>query len=199
MLKMITTAALVGLFAATLAPTASGQEVPTDQIIDSLMPKVLTRSALSSAPAISTKDQEFLRRIPSRGITFEQQEKFVEITKEAKLPTIDIPIQFELNSAVINAAAYKQVEALANALKDPRLASGRFALNGHTDAKGSDKHNQTLSEARAASVRKALVTEFGIPEANLVVIGFGERSLKAADDPEGAINRRVEVVRIGDV
>ncbi|WP_181149644.1 OmpA family protein [Ensifer aridi] len=118
---------------------------------------------------------------------------------DKKLPSIDIPIQFEFDSAKITFDAYKQVEALANALKNPKLAKTRVSVNGYTDAKGTDQHNHVLSEERAASVQEALINEFGIAPDRLVAVGFGEEGLKAPDDPEGAVNRRVEVVSIGEL
>lgn len=72
----------------------------------------------------------------------------------------------------------------------------RIALNGHTDAKGSDEYNLSLSEARAVSVRRELVATYGIEPERLVAVGFGEEHLKDIQDPEGPVNRRVEVVRI---
>jgi outer membrane protein OmpA-like peptidoglycan-associated protein len=74
-------------------------------------------------------------------------------------------------------------------------------VEGHTDGKGTDAYNQTLSERRAASVRDALVQR-GLRFAQLAVRGFGKTRAVApnqnpdgSDDPEGRQkNRRVEVV-----
>ena len=63
---------------------------------------------------------------------------------------------------------------------------------GHTDAKGLATYNQTLSEQRAASVRKFLVQRFPIQPDALVSIGLGETELKRPDEPNAGINRRVE-------
>jgi outer membrane protein OmpA-like peptidoglycan-associated protein len=74
-------------------------------------------------------------------------------------------------------------------------------LEGHTDAKGSDAYNQTLSERRARAVKDWLVTRRAIPGAASVK-GWGEQrpvapntKANGADHPEGRQqNRRVEVV-----
>ncbi len=177
----------------------SAQEVSTSEIVNKLAPnRSLKRSVLSSA-GMNAADKDFLRRLPGRGISFEQRTKLAVIVADKKLPSIDIPIQFEFDSAKITFDAYKQVEALANALKNPKLAKTRVSVNGYTDAKGTDQHNHVLSEERAASVQEALINEFGIAPDRLVAVGFGEEGLKAPDDPEGAVNRRVEVVSIGEL
>ena len=48
------------------------------------------------------------------------------------------------------------------------------SIEGHTDAKGSDAYNDTLSEKRAATVKQWLVARKAVPEGTKVV-GYGER------------------------
>jgi outer membrane protein OmpA-like peptidoglycan-associated protein len=66
---------------------------------------------------------------------------------------------------------------------------------GHTDNKGSDSYNQTLSESRAGSVT-TYAGQNGINMARLTAMGKGESDPIAANDTqEGqASNRRVEFV-----
>ena len=90
------------------------------------------------------------------------------------------------------------LKPLGEALKDPRLAKARFLIGGHTDAKGSDDYNQNLSERRARSVQTHLVATFGIDPARVRPMGFGERSLADAAQPEDGVNRRVEIVNLGE-
>lgn len=68
-------------------------------------------------------------------------------------------------------------------------------IEGHTDDRGSDVANQRLSEARAASVRDALVA-LGADAARLNVRGLGEAKPVASNDSATgrASNRRVDVV-----
>jgi outer membrane protein OmpA-like peptidoglycan-associated protein len=83
------------------------------------------------------------------------------------------------------------------------LATARHAvmIEGHTDGKGTDSYNQTLSERRANSVRASLASR-GLPVDHLNIRGFGKSHPVAqnerpdgSDDPEGRQkNRRVEVV-----
>ena len=91
--------------------------------------------------------------------------------------------------------ALEEVAAHVNA------AGKRVMVEGHTDAKGSDSYNQTLSERRASAVRLAL-TERGVSDARMIVRGLGKSQPIApnehadgSDDPDGRQkNRRVEVV-----
>jgi len=73
--------------------------------------------------------------------------------------------------------------------------SVKLKIDGHTDSDGSDAFNLKLSDGRAASVKKYLVSK-GIDESRLVSEGFGESQPIASNDtPEGRQqNRRVECV-----
>tara|TARA_B100000900_G_scaffold413380_1_gene437229 strand:+ start:1555 stop:2877 length:1323 start_codon:yes stop_codon:yes gene_type:complete len=82
-----------------------------------------------------------------------------------------------------------EVVAILNAYPETK-----FALEGHTDSKFTEKFNQKLSEKRADSVLNFL-TSNGIDASRLSTVGFGETAPVASNDTsEGrAQNRRVEV------
>ena len=82
-----------------------------------------------------------------------------------------------------------EVVAILNAYPETK-----FALEGHTDSKFTERFNQKLSEKRASSVFNFL-TENGIDASRLSSVGFGETAPIASNDTsEGrAQNRRVEV------
>jgi outer membrane protein OmpA-like peptidoglycan-associated protein len=70
--------------------------------------------------------------------------------------------------------------------------SVKLKIDGHTDSDGSDEFNLKLSDGRAASVKKYLVSK-GIDESRLISEGFGE-SMPVADNKTAAgkqQNRRV--------
>jgi outer membrane protein OmpA-like peptidoglycan-associated protein len=66
-------------------------------------------------------------------------------------------------------------------------------VGGHTDNKGLDPANQTLSENRSKSVYDALL-QFGIPANMLQSKGYGSKKPKESNDtPDGMFrNRRIE-------
>lgn len=105
-------------------------------------------------------------------------------------------IQFAFGSAELMASSFPTLDELANALAeamgDPRYRGVTFPIIGYTDAKGSDDYNLALSQRRSETVVRYLVAR-GIPAGRLMPIGRGERELADPSQPEGAINRRVEV------
>ena len=78
-----------------------------------------------------------------------------------------------------------------------RESSTRVRIEGHTDSDGTDATNQGLSERRAASVKRYLVSK-GIASSRLDTQGFGESQPVASNDTaEGkAQNRRVGFRRL---
>ncbi len=66
-------------------------------------------------------------------------------------------------------------------------------IEGHTDDRGSDAHNNTLSKNRAQSVL-AYLTSKGVTEGRLKAVGLGESKPKAPNTTDEArqLNRRVE-------
>lgn len=103
----------------------------------------------------------------------------------------DLLITFDLGSDQLSAQAKENLAEFARALQDPALASTSFNVDGHTDARGSDAFNKTLSERRAASVVQYL-EQLGVDSSRLRAEGHGESSPRDTQDPFAAINRRVE-------
>jgi hypothetical protein len=73
----------------------------------------------------------------------------------------------------------------------------RILIEGHTDNVGAAAANLKLSDARAAAVKAALVSQFGIAEDRITTTGLGDTSPAVPNTtPAGrAQNRRVEVVK----
>lgn len=101
---------------------------------------------------------------------------------------------FETGKSTLNAtdsAAYMQRVAQLINTKTNKNA----VLEGHTDNVGKDGMNQELSEARARSVREALLAQ-GVDAKRLSTIGFSFMRPVASNVTEDGrkLNRRVEVV-----
>jgi outer membrane protein OmpA-like peptidoglycan-associated protein len=103
----------------------------------------------------------------------------------------DLLITFDLGSDQLSAQAKENLTEFARALQDPALASTSFNVDGHTDARGSDAFNKTLSERRAATVVQYL-EQLGVDSSRLRAAGHGEAAPRDVQDPFAAINRRVE-------
>jgi outer membrane protein OmpA-like peptidoglycan-associated protein len=105
-----------------------------------------------------------------------------------------VQLPFEFDSARLTPAATAQLDAIAEGMK--RLSGPvRIALEGHTDASGSDAYNDALSLRRAAAVRDFLVAQ-GLPAQWFEVRGEGRRRPLDGADPKAAENRRVEFRRL---
>lgn len=122
----------------------------------------------------------------------------VPITGESELKkrSVDLSIEFKVNSSTLTEDAKRQLESLATALKSLQLSKARFSINGHTDASGSAKANQLLSQRRAKAVADYLVEAKNIPANRLDIIGLGETRLKNPLIPNSKENRRVEVINL---
>jgi outer membrane protein OmpA-like peptidoglycan-associated protein len=109
-------------------------------------------------------------------------------------------VLFDFDKADIKKEAEPSLQQVATVLNAHPGAT--VAIEGHTDGKGADAYNQTLSEQRAASVKRWLVANAKVNGANIATRGWGKSKPVAhntkpdgSDDPEGrAKNRRVEIV-----
>lgn len=101
-------------------------------------------------------------------------------------------VNFEFDQSRLTVNAKTILDAVAAELE--AYPDIKIELGGHTDAKGSDEYNQTLSERRAASVVSYLESK-GIAADRMTSAGYGE-SLPVADnetDEGRELNRRVEL------
>jgi len=73
----------------------------------------------------------------------------------------------------------------------------KIPIEGHTDNVGAAASNLTLSDARAAAVKAALVADFGIDGGRITTKGLGDTkpSVPNATAEGRAQNRRVEIVK----
>jgi outer membrane protein OmpA-like peptidoglycan-associated protein len=108
-------------------------------------------------------------------------------------PSLDLTIQFDLDSATIREESKKPLQDLSRALKDGRLDSFKFQVEGHTDSRGTAAYNDALSARRAESVVTFLNSE-GVATNRLVAVGKGFREPVDSVDLKAAINRRVRIV-----
>lgn len=122
-----------------------------------------------------------------------------KLAPKAPAPSINIKVFFEFDSAILKPEAMDVLDNLGEALTYGELNEYRFQIAGHTDAVGSDAYNQKLSEHRAKAVLDYLITTFGIDAARIDPVGYGESQLLDPDDPEGDVNRRVQVTRLDRV
>jgi outer membrane protein OmpA-like peptidoglycan-associated protein len=104
--------------------------------------------------------------------------------------SFDLLVNFDYDSDILTGDARRNLDEFAKALKDPRLKAASFVVEGHTDGKGSDAYNLSLSDRRAKAVVSYLA-EQGVDTSKIVPRGFGKAKPRT-NDPFDAMNRRVE-------
>ncbi len=105
---------------------------------------------------------------------------------------ISSKVYYDYDKATIKTVSYPILSAVAEALNNnPGIT--KVQIEGHTDNEGTETYNLELSENRAKSVRKYLISKKVDPE-RLIYKGYGFSRPKASNRTEEgkAINRRVE-------
>jgi outer membrane protein OmpA-like peptidoglycan-associated protein len=178
-------------------PAAAQQEISDEEIVRSL-----TAERPGQMSAIEIDDQKsaeaLLNDLPN--LTTIDPVIIGRIRKRISVhyvPTVDLAVYFEYDSAEITDRARRTLDFLGMALRRPILEGSTVVLAGHTDATGNFDYNRDLSQRRAAAVKAYLVSQFQIPPSLLVNVGVGELFLKDKQHPASGINRRVQIMNLG--
>jgi outer membrane protein OmpA-like peptidoglycan-associated protein len=109
---------------------------------------------------------------------------------------LDAQVLFDAGFARVRHAAWAALEAIAK-LKQQHPEWLKIRVEGHADARGSEKLNQELSERRARNAMKHLI-KIGVPAEQLEAHGYGSSRPRDPRSSEEAHtrNRRVEFVVI---
>jgi outer membrane protein OmpA-like peptidoglycan-associated protein len=152
--------------------------------------------------AFSPEDRastNFEQRIVGRSETAEYAsvdivDYFTTRTRSIRRPKLDLHVHFVTGSHVLDSGARSNLDAVAEALSDPRMESMRFNVIGHTDDVGTTNYNEGLSQRRADTVVRYLTRDRAIDSARLRVDYFGEtRPIESNNSAQGRqLNRRVE-------
>jgi outer membrane protein OmpA-like peptidoglycan-associated protein len=105
---------------------------------------------------------------------------------------VDLSINFDFDSARLQANSKPLLDNLAQAMNSERLSQLKFKVEGHTDAKGKNEYNQELSARRASAVQAYLVGQ-NVPAERLQAEGKGASELLLPDKPLASENRRVRI------
>jgi outer membrane protein OmpA-like peptidoglycan-associated protein len=116
----------------------------------------------------------------------------IERVGEGIMITFDSGILFDFDKSNLKAEARTNLDKLAVILN--KYADTDLLVDGHTDSKGSDNYNLTLSQERAQAVANYLAN-LQVASTRMTLHGYGEsRPIATNDTEEGrALNRRVEV------
>lgn len=177
----------------TLAKDATVNNVPVDQIGTSYTKKVVKTPATMREIEIPAEYATIKRQVvatpaTTRSVTVPAKNKTVKRTVLAKKGGITtweevdcgllnanvLPIFYELASARITPASKKIIDETLLPLLNSKPVS--IELMSHTDARGNDDYNMSLSQQRANSVVNYLVSK-GISRSRLSAKGYGETRL----------------------
>jgi outer membrane protein OmpA-like peptidoglycan-associated protein len=182
--------AIAGLSTVALAQTKNlGSQPSRDQLIEMLAPHG------GAAPAerglrVKSANPAAASAAESRGAT-------AGSTDSGAAPSVALDVKFAYNSATLTDEARDTIRRLGAAFQSNQLAGYRFRVEGYTDASGRPDYNLALSQRRAQAVHDYLVSELHVAPKRLEVVGRGQQDLVDPADPTNAVNRRVEVVNIG--
>lgn len=181
----------------------------TVEIIDNLKNEVIasftsnssTGKYLVSLPAgrnygIAVKKDNYL--FHSENFDIPKTAAYQEVVKDVALKNIAVGskiilknIFFDFDKATLRPESSNELERLTKLLNDvPTL---KIEISGHTDSKGADAYNKTLSNNRAKAVVDYLISK-GIAADRLTSVGYGEEQpIDSNDTEEGRqMNRRTE-------
>ena len=100
-------------------------------------------------------------------------------------------IYFDFDKTTLKSESFVELNKVVDFLK--QNSSVEVEISGHTDNKGSDTYNETLSQGRSQTVVNYIISQ-GIRADRLTAHGYGEaKPIETNDTEEGrANNRRVE-------
>jgi outer membrane protein OmpA-like peptidoglycan-associated protein/tetratricopeptide (TPR) repeat protein len=172
-----------------------------NEIIASFTSNSATGKYLVSLPAgrnygIAVKKDNYL--FHSENFDIPNTAAYQEVVKDVALKNIAVGskiilknIFFDFDKATLRPESTNELERLTKLLTDvPTL---KIEISGHTDSKGADDYNKTLSNNRAKAVLDYLV-KAGIAAGRLTSVGYGEEQPIAGNETDEGrqLNRRTE-------
>lgn len=152
------------------------------------------RGAIIGAAVGGTAGALIGRRMDRKARELEEQlgDADVQRVGEGINVTFDSGLLFGFNSSDLQSGAQQNLAKFAESMNE--FEETNILVVGHTDSKGSEEYNQSLSERRAQSAADFLLQQ-GLSEARIQIEGRGETEPIATNDTaEGRQeNRRVEV------
>ena len=100
-------------------------------------------------------------------------------------------VYFDFDKATLRPESFPELDRVVTLMENnPTL---EIEISGHTDDKGSDAYNLKLSQNRANSVKKYVVSK-GISSSKIIAKGYGESQPEVANDSDEnrQFNRRVQ-------
>jgi OOP family OmpA-OmpF porin len=185
---------MAGALLLALAPAARAQPaaVTKDDIIAKL-------GGFDSAPEIDVAAlrTQILERSKTRSKTDPPPNKRPLIAPElTKLPTINLDIQFDVDTPIVQPASYQMLGRIADALVHSSMLPYGVLIVGHTESNGRRENNVILSQRRADAIRDMLVNTFKIATKRVQSVGLGEEQFIDQARPSAPVNNQIQIVTL---
>lgn len=175
--------AVLGVFSACSVAFAADEEARQTVSINSPNPKVEEiEGALFPKEISALKDE--CAQMEKIGLRCQS------VIPKSSLDTIQIT--FARGSALLTEEGKGFLRSVGAALQRKAGVWKSVAVEGHTDATGSEAVNRRLSKTRADAVKSFLQAEFGLSD--IETVGRSSDKLRDTDNPGSGLNRRVEFV-----
>lgn len=139
------------------------------------------------------------KRMDKQAAEIEQTLPNAEVIREGEgiIVKFDSGILFDFDSSNLKEASKDNIKTLAASLN--QYPGTDIKIIGHTDSRGTEAYNMSLSERRAEAVKAYAVSQ-GVPSARLSTVGkgFSEPIGDNATEAGRATNRRVEIVIVAN-
>lgn len=189
---------------ASIATEQKSQAASKDEFVDA-QGRIVTRTKqdLATSEQIGAATAQALSAEQAARVAADQRAadaqaalaKLAAVKEDARglIITLSGSVLFASNQSALLPAAQERLSQVADVLLANRERN--VTVEGHTDSRGSDSANMTLSQGRADSVRSFLVQRGYEPD-RMKAMGLGEgRPVADNESAEGrANNRRVEII-----
>ena len=129
--------------------------------------------------------EEKLARIPGTSVE--------RVSDDTLLVNFDSDVLFDTDSAALRGESQSTLDQVGSVIKEyPKTA---VVIQGHTDSRGSEAHNDALSDRRARAVQNYLSLR-GVDGSRMTTMAMGEGYPVASNDTEFGQqqNRRVDIL-----
>ena len=139
---------------------------------------------------ISTQENEQENTNKNNNLENETKDEVTIVTKNENKELMQI-IYFDFDKFNLSEVSKDKIEKFLN---NYGSIINEYLIVGHTDTKGTNKYNLSLSIKRAEVVKEILIN-YGIKQNSIKILGKGEESLavNTPDDTKQPANRRVEI------
>ncbi len=163
----------------------------TDRRVELARQTISLRTAEHQLEGVS--EQRARTRLEARDAQIRQLQEQLDAKQTERGSVVTFgSVLFDFDKADLKPAANSEVRKLAQFLQEH--SDRQVLIEGFTDSTGADSYNLQLSQARADSVRHALVRE-GVEPNRIQTVGLGKAHPVADNNSPSsqAMNRRVEV------